>query len=319
MKIPSKKESLCTGIFGGKGLTERRLADALGAVSDLSDYRKLLLEVQQMSEEARKSCPGLAASITDRAFDAEVSGRILIKHALDSVNELRDEGSFYGTFEKVARDFFSDGTQGFFEKLRKESSSIRERCGDAVADLLDEAAKAVETLGINFSHEGDTLLVHRKKGPQGEDVLRLATKRQLGQSGRVSSTEFFGGRNDLAFVTHPILYTPVDCHHRPIFTHTDIAADMDIYAAIIGALGTTKGLLYEHARRVAELGPRGLRGEAPVVIAVLVAVVVGATLVVAGREYDIPLLSGIGYGVIIIAAAVAAIAGGAVVVAAVGV
>jgi hypothetical protein len=283
MKTSSKKESLCAGVLGGKGRTERRLADALDAVSEFRDYRKLLLEIQQMSPEARTSCPGLAAAVTERAFDAEVAGRALIKHALDSVNELRDEGIFYDAFGKVARELSGDGAKSFFEKLRKEADPAKERFGDVAADLLNEAAGAAEALGLEFSSQRDSLLVRRKNGPQGEDQLRLATTRQLGQAGRVSSAEFFGGRNGRAFVTSPILYTPIDCHHRPIRIHRDhINVDVDMYAATIGGLGATKDLLYQQARRVAELGPRGLRGEDPVTALVVAIAVIGAALVIYG-------------------------------------
>jgi hypothetical protein len=280
--MPSGKESPCAGILGGKGRAERRLANALDAVSELGEYRKLLSEIQQMSPEARASCPGLAAAVTDRAFDAEVTGRVLIKHALDSVNELRDEGVFYDTCEKVARELSGDGAKNFFADLRKKAGFARERFGPAAADLLDEAAGAAEKLGLEFSAQRGSLLVRWKNGPYGEDQFRLATTRQLGQAGRVSSAEFFSGRNGRAFVTPPSLYTPVDCHHRPIRVGSQTAVEVDTYAATIGGLGTTKSLLYQHARRVAELGPRGLRGEDPVTAILVAIAVVGAGLVVYG-------------------------------------
>lgn len=299
MKTPSEKQSLCAGVLDSKGRTERRLTDALSAVSELSDYRKLLSEIQQMSQEASTSCPGLAAAVTDRAFDAEVSGRVLVKHALDSVNDLRDEGIFYDTFGKVAQELSGDGAQAFFEKLRKEATSSSERFGDAVVNLLDESAGAVKALGIEFSVQRDSLLIRRKNGPQGEDELQLATTQQLGQAGRVSSTEFFGGQKDLSFVTFPSLYSPVDCHHRPNRITREAAVDIDIYAATIGGLGTTKSLLYQHARRVAELGPRGLRGEDPVTAILVGIAIIGAALVVVGIATGNPALAV--FGAILIA------------------
>ena len=312
--MPSGKESPCAGLLGGKGRAERRFADALSAVSELSDYRKLLSEIQQMSPEARASCPGLSAAVTDRAFDAEVAGRVLIKHALDSVNELRDEGIFYDAFGKLARELSGDGAKGFFEKLRKEAGPARERFGGAAADLLDEASRAAEALGLGFSTERGALLVRRKNGPQGEDQFRLATTRQLGQAGRVSSAEFFGGRNGRAFVTPPSLYTPIDCHHRPIRVRSDVAVDIDVYAATVGGLGATKGLLYQHARRVAELGPRGLRGEDPVTAILVAIAVVGAALVIYGIATNDPGLAVFG-AILIVGSAFVAFGGYALVLA----
>lgn len=280
--MPNGNESPCAAILGSKDRAERHLADALSAVSDFRDYRKLLGDVQAMSPEDRASCPGLAAAVTDRAFDVESSGRILIGQALDSVNNLRDEGGFYAAVAKMAQQLSKNGAQDFFEQLRNEAGAAKERFGDAAADLLNEAARSSKALGLQFSSQRGSLLIGRKQGPQGEDQIHLATTRQLGQAGRVSSAEFFGGRNGRAFVTPPSLYIPIDCHHRPIAVPTKTVAALDAYAATVGGLAVTKGLLYQHARRTAELGPRGLRGEDPVTAILIGIAVLGAGVVVYG-------------------------------------
>jgi hypothetical protein len=299
--MSSGTKSFCADVLGSKDRAEHRLPDALGAVSELRAYRNLLSELERMSPEARAACPGLSATVTDRAFDAEVAVRVLIKHALDSVNELRDEGVFYDAIGKLARELSGEGIKNFLGKLRDEAGPASEGFGDAAGTLLEEAAGAVETLGLEFTAQRGSLLISRKNGPQGEDQFRLATTRQLGQAGRVSSDEFFGGRNGRAFVMPPTLLTPVDCHHRPISVRSDVAMAVDLYAATIGGLATTKGLLYQHARRVAELGPRGLRGEDPVTAILVAIAVIGAGLVIYGIATGNPALAV--FGAILIAGA----------------
>jgi hypothetical protein len=293
-----ENESPCAGILGGKDRAERRLADALSAVSDFRNYRKLLVDIQAMSPEDRASCPGLAAAVTDRAFDVEASGRVLISQALDSINNLRDGGGFYNAVARAAQQLSKNGAQDFFEQLRHEAVVAKEKFGDAAAELLNGAAEMSEAMGLQFSSQRGSLVIRRK---QEEVQLQLATTRQLGQAGRVSSAEFFGGRNGRAFATSPSLYTPSDCHHRPIVVRTDRLAAVDAYAAVVGGLAATKGLLYQHARRTAELGPRGLRGEDPVTAILIGIAVIGAGLVVYGIATGNPALAA--FGVVLIAGA----------------
>jgi hypothetical protein len=302
----SDKPSPCTELLGDPARAERRVADAFDAVAEFTAYRKLLWGVAQLSPEARAACPGLGATIADRAFDAEVSGRVLIKHALDSLNELRDGGGLYETLGTVAQGLSAEGTSSVIEKLRRDAASGGDHLGEQAAGLLDEAAKAIEAIGLGFSSQKGALLVHRKNGPQGEDQFRLATTRQLGQAGRVSSAEFFGGRNG-AFATSPALYAPKDCHHSPLRIK-DAVADVDFYAAAVGGLATSKALLYQHARRVSELGPRGLRGEDPVTAILIAIAVVGAALVVIGIATNNPALAVFG-AILIVGAALVAFGG----------
>jgi hypothetical protein len=291
------KESPCGGLLGSKSRAETRLSEVLGAAVELRDYRKLLLEIQKMSSKAREACPGLATAVTDRAFDAEAAGRVAIQHTLDSINELRDEGTFYDSLGNVAMELTAGGMKGYFEKLREP---VVERFGVASASLFDEIASAAEELKFEFSAKSSSLIVHSENGLREENQLRLATTRQLGQTGRVSSAEFFGGRNGRTFFTAPSLHVPVDCHHRPIHTRNRATLAVDLYAATIGGLAVTKDLLYQHARRVAELGARGLRGEDPVTAVAVGLVIVGAVAVGVGIATEEPGV--IAFGTFLIAA-----------------
>lgn len=312
--MSDENKSACASILGGKDRAEQRLTEALAAISEFKDYRKLLADVQAMSSEARASCPGLAAAVTDRAFNVESSGRVLMSHALDSVNNLRDQGSFYETVATLAQQLTNNDAQDFVEQLRDEAKTAKEKFGDAGADLLNEAANATQALGLQFSSQIGSLLLRRKQGPPGPDQIQIATTRQLGQAGRVSSADFFGGQDRLGFVTSPTLYTPVDCHHQPIVVQVDKAAALDAYAATVGGLAVTKGLLYQHARRTAELGPRGMRGE-DLLTGILIAIaVIGAGLVIYGIASGSPGLAVFG-AILIIGAAFVAFGGATLIIA----
>jgi hypothetical protein len=57
---------------------------------------------------------------------------------------------------------------------------------------------------------------------------------------------------------------------------------LDAYAAAVAGLAASKASLYQHARRVDELGHRGMRGNDPVTAILIAIAVVGVALIIIG-------------------------------------
>lgn len=280
--MASKKSGACGGLLHDKVRVQRRLVDALGAVSGLKGYRQLLSDIQGLDSEKKASCPDLGRAVADRAFDVEAGGRVLIKHALDSINDLRDTGELYMLMENAAQELSDLDGKDLVKRLEKEGKRARESMGDAAGDMFVEAVNALKDQELGFSLKNGNLVVRRRIGEGQSDKVTIAVTRQPGQMGRVSSDAFFGGRNGRDFVTPNRTFLPADCHHLPALVNRKYEIPVDIYEGTVSGLGMTKSLLYQHARRVSEIGPRGLRGEDPVTAILIAIAVIGAGLVVYG-------------------------------------
>ncbi|MCB2376964.1 hypothetical protein LGH70_05190 [Hymenobacter sp. BT635] len=269
----------CFDLLHDAAHAERQLADALHTVAVFRDYHKLLERFQQLDPADRANCPDLAVAATDRAFDVELKGRVMIKHGLDALNSLRDGGQLYQEVEKAAKVLAQGDIRALLEK---EGDRAREKYGPAAADLFTEALTALEKLDMTFSVQDEHMLIHRKSVDGASEQVSVATTRQAGQLGRVSAGEFFGGWDGKSFITPGRLYTPRDCHHRPELVTIKDRLPVDIYAGAVSGLAMTKNLLYQHARRVSELGPRGLRGEDPVTAILVGIALVGLAIAIYG-------------------------------------
>jgi hypothetical protein len=274
--------NVCRKVLHDPAHAESRLDDSLKALAGLNSYAKVLQAINGLDTKTRSSCPELGLAIADRAYDAEIDGRILVKHALDSLNDLRDSGELYGLLDQVREDFSKNDDQYFMDILDREGKKAREKLGDGSVDIFREAVNSVKKLELKFSSKDDRIVVSRRNASGEADKVEIATTRQAGQMGRVSSGEFFGGRDGKAFISPNRIFVPIDCHHRPARVGETHRLPLDIYAGAVGGLAMTKSLLYQHARRVSELGPRGLRGEDPVTAILVTIAVIGAALVIYG-------------------------------------
>jgi len=297
----------CAAILHDPERALRRLGAALEAVAELDRYRELLLQVQALAPSDAARCPGLAATVTGRAYAAETAGRILLKHALDSLNDMRDGGWLYAEFGSFAAGFAGpDGGDAWFERVRQDAGAARQRFGESAGRLLEQAANARQALGLSFVFEQDTLVVRQRD--LDPDGVRIATLQQTGQAGRMSPEQLFQGARLAGFARPLTVPAPSDCHHRPVLVPRQGVRPVDLYAAALGGIVASKDMLYQQARRNDELGPRGLRGEDPVTAILVAIAVIGAALVVYGIATDDRQLAEFG-AVLLVGAALAAFPG----------
>ncbi|MGB8319199.1 MAG: hypothetical protein WCE54_13785, partial [Ignavibacteriaceae bacterium] len=252
------------------------------AFSKLNQYKKLLNDIQKLDKKDSNQCPEISNAVTDYAFNAEANSRLLIKNALDSINDLRDSGALYQIVDDAGKELSKMKSIEILNRLETEGKKAKEQFGSETAEIFSEAVKSLKSLDIKLSAKEGKIIVNKKIVGDQSAKVELSTKRQPGQMGRISSDEFFSGKGGRIFVSPGQLYLPPDCHHKPPSIKESDRIPADIYAGTVSGLAMTKGLFYQHARRVMELGPRGLRGEDPVTAILIAIAVIGAALVIYG-------------------------------------
>jgi hypothetical protein len=272
----------CAQILRDDQIDSERLAAATATFNKLRGYRSLLRSAEQLTEEERHRCPGLDDAITDRAFDAEASTRRLIADGLQTVNELRDTGQLYDALHSLAQTGDGLDTDQFAAQLEKHAKRASGEHGEDIGEMIKEAASIVRetALTLRFS---DQRIVLNRPGLGGErDEIGIAVDRLAGAVGRVSRERFFSPDSAHATVWPGRLYLPLDCHHRPLDVRQVTTDVVDAYSGIVSGLASTKGAIYQHARRTKELGHRGMRGGDPVTVVLVAIAVIGVGLIIYG-------------------------------------
>lgn len=305
----SKTEFNCGNLLHNKDRAKKRFLESMRLCGELRQYRSLLEKVAALEE---KECsPELRFAVTDRAFEAEQHGRTLVKLALDCLNECRDTGKLYDLVKKGGLCLSNKRSiRKFLKDLKGEGKRAREEFGTPAGVIFAEAVELMESsdLEIRFSEKADRVIIGRRiPGLEDAENLHLAAKRQPGQMGRVSTDEFFNGRNDRMFVSSGQLFLPRDCHYQP---KERLAGKkpVDVYAGVVGGLSMMKGLMYQHARRVSEIGPRGIRGHEPASVILGTFFVIGAVMLGYGLMNDNAAI--VGFGLILMAGSVGTYLGG---------
>jgi hypothetical protein len=269
----------CADVLRDAQADANRLAVVDSSFKQLHAYRSLLQSVEQMNQDERDTCPGLADAVTDRAYDAEASARLLFAHGLQTTNELRDTGELYRSLKSLA-----DGdSEALAARLEEQVERAGEKHGDGIADVLREAASLVRKNKLSLRLSDQRVVLERPDLSGGTEEVGIALERQAGQLGRMSVERFFSPDAAHATIWPGRLYVPIDCHHRPLAVGRRPETLVDAYSGIVTGMASAKGALYQHARRTEEIGHRGMRGEDPITAAVLIAIaVVGVGLIIYG-------------------------------------
>lgn len=299
MAKDGEKSTDCWTSLRDPDIDAGRLGTAVASFNALRSYRSLLANVEGMSDEQRTACAGIAETITDRAYNAEAAMRVLIASGLETTNELRDTGQLYSAMQAFAKDGSSLDHKQLAARLDEVKQSLDGKRAEQLTDIFDEAEKLIRKtkLSCEFS---DQRIVLSRAGVEGKrDEFGIALSRQPGQIGRVSVDDFFSPDTTRVHVAPGRLFVPRDCHHRPFDMEVSKLPPLDPYAGIVSGLAASKGAFYQHARRTAELGHRGMRGADPVTAAILIGIaVVGLALIIVGAVEGDPEL--IGFGAILV-------------------
>jgi len=281
--MPKKDRPLsCRELLHDEAEAERRVATALESFRRLRSYDALLGKLATMDPEDQRRCHGLTDAMSDRAYDAEAAGRTLIAAGLQTVNELRDSGGLYEAMQALAAELKEADADELASRLENQIDEIRARFGEGAEAPLQEAADRIREAKFTVASSKERLVLGRPSLVKEQEDIALGFGPQPGQRGRVSVSDFFSTDPTVNRVWPGRLYVPDDCHHRPVLVGPYEMPNIDAYAGILSGLAATKGALYQHARRVDELGHRGMRGNDPVTAILIGIAVVGLALVIIG-------------------------------------
>lgn len=291
--VPEDPCSEVVSILSEPSITWRRLQTFGESASHFLSYRKLWHAVARMPK--KEKCQRLGRVLADRAYEAEKNARILISIGIDSLNQLADTGVLYQGIREASRDVASnrDRVQGALKKLRRVLKA------------------SVETLDTGFIVEVEKLLQHRRVVIQHHDeslevsvLTRDGESRQFaivskppnsGRLGRVNGQEFFNGSKNGSITSQAPIIGLDDCHHKDQRVRNRLSRHLDPYNSLIGNLALAKEMMYNHARRVDELGITAFQGNTGddqcnaliVALVCVVALVIAAAVGILGRNVSV--------------------------------
>src|SRR5687768_10059172 len=202
--IGMRESKGCLALDSSPTAQRVRLQASLACVAVLRSYRTLVAKVD--SEVAKDpSCHPPAEAFTERAREAELAMRVLVRHGLEALNEARDTGTLEQTIRGWAGDSKDGDELGIRDVLRSAGKSIEgidQEFWDEALGGMDEAdLHAFAKRGrIRFSAKGFD-------GRKHEILMDFAPR--TGSMARVSVSEFFGvDRGISQYATAVPVYSP---------------------------------------------------------------------------------------------------------------
>lgn len=282
-----------------------RVHAVLACVDVLRDYQSFLDAVDRELEHDR-ACQFSPDLLAERADEAEAAMRVLTRHGLDSMNELRDTGRLAQVGEWVKS---IDGNPLDFDEALRLCRELATREPGLDVSCLDVLPDLVRQRGLKaVSRRGRVRLAGR--GIQGEErEVAIEMSPRNGSLGRIGRREFFGARGAAGpFATSIPVYSPETCHHRELLLGRHKVSIVDAYASVLSGMASANQIMYRHARQVKAFGRGGIRGNDLVTAIVgAVIVIVGIVLVAVGAAIDNPGL--IGFGIVTIIGGICVAAG----------
>jgi len=275
-EVPSRA---CFELAADPSALKERLRAALGSYAGLEAYRSLLERADTQRPDI-SACTGLQRLLADRAYDAETNMRRLVKYGLDTLNELRDTGQL----PTLLNEFQDLGSAGLLERKLSQAKDLVTKAYPGVpTSYLDEAFKFVKQQEVRI-HTKDENIVFSMKAPDGSNPhVAISPGGMPGAPARVDVADFFGARPDAIIGSGSSVFAPNNCHHRHLI---EIGATrvplVDLYGGTLAGFSTANQMMYQHARKVDEVGHGVLHGRCPVTIIAAVIVAVGVVLVVVG-------------------------------------
>lgn len=271
MQEHPEKHHGCFPLFTNYAEAVERLAFSSEAITRLAGYRDTVNKLER--------CPGAEKHLAARAHAAENDTRVLLKCALDSLNELRDSREI----EKMVKGGSKVRGPGGDLDLRKAIAGARtfleEMQPEVDLKFLDESAQLFEEFSLNVRLNDDRVTSSIKVPDGGSHKASFSPKVLPGQVGRVGTSEFFGRVGALLTLTDPA-FADDDCHHRKQAAGLDRQASIDYYAHLVGGFAHARDAMARHTQVASHFGRPHIKAHPVAVIIVIAAV--AAALIVAG-------------------------------------
>jgi hypothetical protein len=249
----------------------QRLLYAGRAAERLIRYRDTVNKLER--------CPGTEKHLGDRARSAENDTRVLLKCAIDSLNDLRDSRAIEAMAAAGAKLSGKGEALDFGKAIRGAKDILREKWPETSLGFLDECETLLHQYGLDVRSD-EEVIQSKVKVPDGEEhSLAFSPKVRPGHAGRVSSAEFFGQFGSVITYTDPA-FADDDCHHRQQNIKSVRPELTDYYAHLIGAFAHSRDSMARHAKVAEHFGRPHIKAN-PVAVIVAIAIV-AAVLIVAG-------------------------------------
>jgi len=293
------KRNGCAYLESSPAAHKARLHAVVACVNVLRDYQDFLARVDSEIESDGRCCAPREA-LADRAYEAETAMRVLTRHGLDAMNELRDTG-------RLGRDANA--------WLKSHDDHKELDLAEALKACQEDARQVSDGIDLSFLEAGPAVLAERGlaavvrrgrielSGRSVDGGLRKVTiqfEPSHGSIARISTSHFFASdRGAARWATAIPVYSPETCHHRELVLGKAKAPFVDAYAGVLSGMAAANQIMYRHARNIEEFGRGGLRGQDPVTAIVgAIICVIGIVLIVVGAATGNMGL--VGFGIVVV-------------------
>jgi hypothetical protein len=253
---------------------------------------KLFHDAEKSVKKDPKRGANLAAMVSEKIFESEITLRILLKELIIGVNHARDTGKMEKCLRNAILDYQSvDGITLFknqvnveIEKIKSEFKSCKWLINNHV-DLLFKYLKGIDS-------NGNQLILSIQKNNTNQSICIEPIPRP-GSLGRINVKQFF---NSVNLVRPPSFILENTCHHLLLTEESKVQLNkpIDLYGAIIANFAFIREYTYWQGRRVAEVGFGAFTGSDPVDVAIALFFIGAAVLLYFGLTTDNEILTRLG-------------------------
>jgi hypothetical protein len=282
-------------LFTNLDAASSRLEAMTSSFTHLVEFREMLNTIAK-DGNCRKLYPNLRRHVADAAFDAERHSRLASKLGLDAMNELRDSGTLQQSLRRAIAEIekSKDPSALIPDNINRAKEFFAKHYKQLDTAFFDEALSHYRQLEIQLGSHKNKIAVEAKLGDGRPVIFRIDPAGNPGASGRISSSEFFGGLSapEVLKTIGPV-WTQEDCHHRDQWDPQIFeGGDLDLYGGYVGGLKSSNELLYNYARRVDEVGTPYLNGRDPLTAILVGLAIVAAVLIISGVVIEIGCATG---------------------------
>lgn len=301
MEISNKESVNCLDMLSDPVEAKARMSYAVRAVTRLRRYRDTVNRLER--------CAGTEKHLGDRAHAAENDTRVLLKCALDSLNEMRDSRTFEEMATVGAKLTGKGSSFDYSKSIKGAKEFLAEHFSKEDLEFLDECNETLKQHALDVRFAGVNIHTTLQHPGGKKSSIAFPTKLQPGHLGRISSTDFFGKYGTVITIPDPA-FADDDCHHRLQVAQPGLVELVDPYSNLVGAFAYTRDSMARHTKVAQHFGRPHLRAN-PVAVIIAIAVV-AAVLIIAGATLLIGCAAGAwsgsacdwGWGLLIAGAAI---------------
>lgn len=276
-----KQQNRCNEYAGNFSNTFDHFVSGSALAGELIDY------TQNFSDYA--DCLSQAA-LSEKAYDIEAKMRLLMYHAMESLNKAYDSGRLEDALSQVYKQSPKSKAKVFGEEtITGAMNYFKEKHTEVDTSFLEKALAMIRkrNISIEAAKEGE-LIIHSTDENGKPQKSHVSVGKVPMSTGRISKAEFLGKGTFSVFPGADSLFNDDNCHHRrPVSVETEVVHTHDAYERTVNNFLHLKESAYRHARLIDEFGVPHLKGDDPFTIIVAIIGIVAAALIIAGVTIEV--------------------------------